>query len=116
MDEKESGIVILTGETPIGKSLFYTGLMDKIGNDIFDPRGYPIKLSGKSVISGESPKEKVAVLKQGMYDCHRTIIGEITKTVKSLFKDKGYEGCRTPEPFRNDKGIYRQHKRQRKHK
>ena len=37
-------------------------------------------------------------------------------TLKRLFEDKAYEGCQTPEPFRNDKGIYRQHKRQRKHK
>lgn len=44
------------------------------------------------------------------------MVNEICKSVGELFKESGYEGCRTPPPFRNDKAIYRQHKRQRKHK
>ena len=116
MDEKESCIVILAGETPIGKSIIHQQNRELLADYLFNYQPAPVTLKDGVSITGVFPKERVVVLKQGIYDCHRAIIGEITKTVKSLFKDKAYEGCRTPEPFRNDKGIYRQHKRQRKHK
>lgn len=45
-----------------------------------------------------------------------SIINEVCRTAETLLKDKAFEGCRTPPAFRNDKTIYRQHKRQRKHK
>jgi hypothetical protein len=48
--------------------------------------------------------------------CDVSIINQVCRTVDSFFKDKAFEGCRTPAPFRNDKAIYKQHKRQRKHK
>ena len=48
--------------------------------------------------------------------CDASIINQVCRTVGSFFKDKAFEGCRTPPAFRNDKAIYRQHKRQRKHK
>lgn len=48
--------------------------------------------------------------------CDVSMINQVCKTVDSFFKDKAFEGCRTPPAFRNDKAIYRQHKRQRKHK
>lgn len=48
--------------------------------------------------------------------CDVSIINQVCRTVDGFFKDKAFEGCRTPAPFRNDKAIYKQHKRQRKHK
>ena len=44
------------------------------------------------------------------------MVNDVCKSPAQLFKESGYEGCLTPAPFRNDKAIYSQHKRQRKHK
>lgn len=134
MNEKEKGILIIHSPTDIEKSkvLRYVGER-RIGNGveatpvinldrlkpeeadslglIMEPTGQ-ITVKQPVVLSGT----RTVIIMGNIITGQLRIINDVCKSVAPLFKDNGYEGCRTPAPFRNDKGIYRQHKRQRKHK
>ena len=134
MNEKERGILILHSPTDIDKSkvLQYVGerrvfdtfnpppliQLDKLRPEEADILGLTMEPNGQItvkqpvVFSGT----RTVTLMTNLINGHLAIANEVCKSVRQLFKDKAFEGCRTPEPFRNDKGIYRQHKRQRKHK
>ncbi|WAX22183.1 hypothetical protein AVP1_0073 [Aeromonas phage AVP1] len=134
MNEKEKGILIIHSPTDIEKSkvLQYVGER-RIGNGvettpvihldrlkpeeadnlglIMEPSGQitvkqPVVLSGTGTVTSMG----------NIINAQLRMVNEVCKSIGKLFKESGYEGCRTPAPFRNDKGIYRQHKRQRKHK
>lgn len=133
MNEKEKGILIIHSPTDIEKSkvLQYVGER-RIGNGvgttpvihldrlkpeeadslglIMEPTGQ-VTVKQPVVFSGTGTVTLVNHL-----NSHLAIINEVCKSIGKLFKENGYEGCRTPTPFRNDKAIYKQHKRQRKHK
>lgn len=133
MNEKEKGILIIHSPTDIEKSkvLQYVGErrigngvettpvvhLDRLKPEEADSLGLIMEPSGQItvkqpvVLSGTGNVTLVNHL-----NSHLAIINEVCKSIGKLFKESGYEGCRTPAPFRNDKGIYRQHKRQRKHK
>lgn len=133
MNEKEKGILIIHSPTDIEKSKVLQHVGERrIGNGvevtpvinfgrltpeetnslglIIEPSGQ-IRVKQPVIFSGTGTVTLVNYL-----GSHLAIINEVCKSIGKLFKENGYEGCRTPAPFRNDKGIYRQHKRQRKHK
>lgn len=111
-------ILILHSLTDIDKSkiLYYTGER-KLG-DVAEI--HPVVNLGKLTheetrVLGLIPEPTVTLVNH-IPTCDVSIINQVCRTADSFFKDKAFEGCRTPAPFRNDKAIYRQHKRQRKHK
>ena len=111
-------IIILHALADIDKSkiLYYTG--ERRLGDIAEI--HPVVNLGRLTheetrVLGLIPEPTVTLVNH-IPTCDISIINEVCKTVDSFFKDKASEGCRTPAPFRNDKAIYRQHKRQRKHK
>ncbi|MGL4614258.1 MAG: hypothetical protein ACRCVV_10270 [Shewanella sp.] len=134
MNEKERGILILHAPTDIDKSknLQYTG--ERSFHDLLETRpvirldrpsvdeaialGLTVEPTGKNELKQPvafSGTRVITLSNQLLYS-HITVINKACKTVSMLLKDKAFEGCRIPEVFRNDKGIYKQHKRQRKHK
>ena len=111
-------ILILHSLTDIdkGKILYYTG--ERRLGDIAEI--HPVVNLGKLTqeetrAMGLIPEPTVTLVNH-IPTCDVSIINEACRTVDGFFKDKAFEGCRTPPAFRNDKAIYRQHKRQRKHK
>ena len=111
-------ILILHSLTDIDKSkiLYYTG--ERRLGDVAEI--HPVVNLGKLTheetrVLGLIPEPAVTLVNH-IPTCDVSIINQVCKTVDSFFKDKAFEGCRTPAPFRNDKAIYKQHKRQRKHK
>lgn len=138
MNEKEKGILIIHSPTDIEKSkvLQYVGErrigngvevtpvihLDRLKSDEADNLGLIMEPSGqitvKQPVINAYKRYKELYLEKDLFmnDCHLAIINEVHKTINNLLIDKAFEGCRTPPPFRNDKAIYRQHKRQRKHK
>lgn len=115
-------IVILHSLADIDKSkiLYYTG--ERRLGDVAEI--HPVVNLGKLTqeetralgLIPEPTVTKVVTLFNHIPTCDVSIINEVCKTANTFFKDKAFEGCRTPPAFRNDKAIYRQHKRQRKHK
>ena len=134
MNEKEKGILIIHSPTDIEKSkvLQYVGErrigngvevtpvihLDRLKPEEADSLGLILEPSGQItvkqpvVLSGT----RTVTIMGNIITAQLRMINDVCKSVAPLFKDNGYEGCRTPAPFRNDKAIYRQHKRQRKHK
>lgn len=111
-------ILILHSLTDIDKSkiLYYTG--ERRLGDVAEI--HPVANLGKLTheetrVLGLIPEPTVTLVNH-IPTCDVSIINQVCRTADSFFKDKAFEGCRTPAPFRNDKAIYRQHKRQRKHK
>lgn len=134
MNEKEKGILIIHSPTDIEKSkvLQYVGER-RIGYGVEVTPGInfgrltPEETNSLGLIMEPSCQIRVkrpvslpstrAVLTMGtILTAQLRMVNDVCKSAAQLFKESGYEGCRTPAPFRNDKGIYRQHKRQRKHK
>ena len=134
MNEKEKGILIIHSPTDIEKSkvLQYIGER-RIGNIvevtpvIHLDRLKPEEADSLGLIM--EPSGQITVKQPVVFSGTRTVltmgtiltaqlrmVNDVCKSAVQLFKESGYEGCRTPAPFRNDKAIYRQHKRQRKHK
>lgn len=110
--------VILHSLADIDKSkiLYYTG--ERGLGDVAEI--HPVVNLGKLTheetrVLGLIPEPTVTLVNH-IPTCDASIINQVCRTVDSFFKDKAFEGCRTPPAFRNDKAIYRQHKRQRKHK
>ena len=134
MNEKEKGILIIHSPTDIEKSKVLQHVGERrIGNGVevtpvirldrltpaeADNLGLIMEPSGQ--IRVKHPvllPSKRAVLTMGtILTAQLRMVNDVCKSAAQLFKESGYEGCRTPAPFRNDKAIYRQHKRQRKHK
>ena len=134
MNEKEKGILIIHSPTDIEKSkvLQYIGErrfgkgvevtpvihLDRLKPEEADSLGLIMEPSGQItvkqpvVLSGT----RTVTTMGNIITAQLRMINDVCKSVTQLFKESGYEGCRTPAPFRNDKAIYRQHKRQRKHK
>ena len=111
-------IIILHALADIDKSkiLYYTG--ERRLGDVAEI--HPVVNLGKLTqeetrVLGLIPEPTVTLVNH-IPTCDASIINEVYKTANTFFKDKAFEGCRTPPAFRNDKAIYRQHKRQRKHK
>lgn len=111
-------IIILHALADIDKSkiLYYTG--ERRLGDVAEI--HPVvdisKLTHEETrVLGLIPEPTVTLVNH-IPTCDASIINEVYKTANTFFKDKAFEGCRTPPAFRNDKAIYRQHKRQRKHK
>lgn len=111
-------ILILHSLTDIDKSkiLYYTG--ERRLGDVAEI--HPVVNLGKLTheetrVLGLIPEPTVTLVNH-IPTCVVSIINEVCKTPNAFFKDKAFKGCRTPPAFRNDKAIYRQHKRQRKHK
>ena len=111
-------IIILHALADIDKSkiLYYTG--ERRLGDVAEI--HPVVNIGKLTheetrVLGLIPEPAVTLVNH-IPTCDVSIINQICRTLDSFFKDKAFEGCRTPAPFRNDKAIYKQHKRQRKHK
>lgn len=131
---KTRGILILAAPTDINKSkiLQYTGErsfhdlvetrpvihLDRLNQEEVDALGLIIEPSGQ--IAVKQPVifsgTRAIFLSPKPLNIDLTEIHKVCKADSMLLKDKAFEGCRTPEAFRNDKGIYKQHKRQRKHK
>ena len=134
MNEKEKGILILHRSTGIDKSkvLQYVGgrrigdaletrpviYLDRLTPKETDSLGLIMEPSGQ--ISVKRPEvlsgTRTIMINNHFLDSQLVIVNEVLKSSVHLFKESGFEGCRTPIPFRNDKAIYKQHKRQRKHK
>ena len=134
MDKKEKGILIIRSPTDIEKSkvLQYIGkrrtgdgvevtpviYLDRLTPKEADTLGLIMEPSGQisvkrqEVLSGT----RTIMINNHFLDSQLVIVNEVLKSTAHLFKESGFEGCRTPAPFRNDKAIYKQHKRQRKHK
>ena len=111
-------IIILHALADIDKSkiLYYTG--ERRLGDVAEI--HPVvdisKLTHEETrVLGLIPEPTVTLVNR-IPTCDVSIINEVYKTANTFFKDKAFESCRTPPAFRNDKAIYRQHKRQRKHK
>lgn len=131
---KTRGISILASPTDINKSkiLQRTGersfhdlletrpviRLDRLNQEEAEALGLIIEPNGRIVVKRPVIFSGTRTITHGtqLLDNHITVIGKVCKSVSMLLKDKAFEGCRTPEAFRNDKGIYKQHKRQRKHK
>ena len=111
-------IIILHALADIDKSkiLYYTGERRLGGVAEIHPVVDISKLTHEETrVLGLIPEPAVTLVNH-IPTCDVPIINQVCRTVDSFFKDKAFEGCRTPAPFRNDKAIYKQHKRQRKHK
>ena len=111
-------IIILHALADIDKSkiLYYTG--ERRLGDVAEI--HPVvdigKLTyGETRVLGLIPEPTVTLVNH-IPTCDVSIINQVCRTADSFFKDKAFDGCRTPAPFLNDKAIYKQHKRQRKHK
>lgn len=133
MNEKEGGILILgvdPSKNDLSMSLIQHTRLGVIveSNPIihFDQLNSEEAVSLGLVIE---PSDQIKVKQQAFLPSAGTVatmgniitaqlkmVNEVCKSIGKLFKENGYQGCRTPPPFRNDKAIYRQHKRQRKHK
>lgn len=117
---KDIVILHLLADIDKSKILYYTG--ERRLGDVAEI--HPVVDIGKLTheetrVLGLIPEPtvtKLATLFNHIPTCDVSIINEVYRTANSFFKDKAFEGCRTPAPFRNDKAIYKQHKRQRKHK
>jgi hypothetical protein len=111
-------ILILHSLADIDKSkiLYYTGER-RLGDvaEIHPVVNIGMLTHEETRVLGLIPEPTVTLVNH-IPTCDVPIINQVCRTVDSFFKDKAFEGCRTPAPFRNDKAIYRQHKRQRKHK
>ena len=134
MDKKEKGILIIRSPTDIEKSkvLQYIGkrrtgdgvevtpviYLDRLTPKEADTLGLIMEPSGQ--ISVKRPEvlsgTRTIMINNHFLDSQLVIVNEVLKSTAHLFKESGFEGCRTPIPFRNDKAIYKQNKRQRKHK
>ena len=133
MNEKEKGILILgvdPSKNDLSMSLIQHTRLDALIESVpiihFDQLNSEEAASLGLVIE---PSDQIKVKQQAFLPSIGTVatmgniitaqlrmINDVCKSVTQLFKESGYEGCRTPAPFRNDKAIYKQHKRQRKHK
>ena len=111
-------IIILHALADIDKSkiLYYTGER-RLGDvaEIHPVVNIGMLTHEETRVLGLIPEPTVTLVNH-IPTCDASIINEVYKTANTFFKDKAFEGCRTPPAFRNDKAIYRQHKRQRKHK
>ena len=111
-------ILILHSLADIDKSkiLYYTGER-RLGDvaEIHPVVNIGMLTHEETRVLGLIPEPTVTLVNH-IPTCDISIINEVCRTPDSFFKDKAFEGCRTPAPFRNDKAIYKQHKRQRKHK
>ena len=111
-------IIILHSLADIDKSkiLYYTGER-RLGDvaEINPVVNISMLTHEETRVLGLIPEPTVTLVNH-IPTCDVSIINEVYRTANSFFKDKAFEGCRTPAPFRNDKAIYKQHKRQRKHK
>ncbi len=134
MNEKEKGILIPHSSTGTEKNKILQYVGERRIGDVLETRPviYLDRLTPKEANSLGlimEPSGQISVKQPVFLPSTRTVttmgniitvqlrmVNDVCKSVAKLFKESGYEGCRTPAPFRNDKAIYRQHKRQRKHK
>lgn len=134
MDKKEKGVLIIHSPTDIEKSkvLQYIGErrtgdgvevtpvihLDRLTPKECDSLGLIMELDGQISVKDQIVffGTRTVTINNHFLDSQLVIVNEVLKSTAHLFKESGFEGCRTPIPFRNDKAIYKQHKRQRKHK
>lgn len=134
MNKKEKTILILHRSTSIDESKVLQHAGDRRIGDVLETRPviYLDRLTPKEAdtlgliidqrgqISVKHPEvlsgTRTIMINNHFLDSQLVIVNEVLKSSVHLFKESGFEGCRTPIPFRNDKAIYKQHKRQRKHK
>ena len=134
MNGKEKGILIIHSPTDIEKSkvLQYVGErrigngvevtpvihLDRLTTEEADSLGLIMEPSGQIRVKRpvSLPSTRAVLTMGAILTAQLRMVNDVCKSAAQLFKESGYEGCRTPAPFRNDKAIYRQHKRQRKHK
>lgn len=113
---KDIVILHLLADIDKSKILYYTGER-RLGDvaEIHPVVNIGMLTHEETRVLGLIPEPTVTLVNH-IPTCDVSIINQVCRTVDSFFKDKAFEGCRTPAPFRNDKTIYKQHKRQRKHK
>lgn len=134
MNEKEKGILIphsstgteknkilqYVGERRIGDRVEVTPVINfgQLTPEETDSLGLIMEPSGQIRVKQPVflPSTRTVATMGNIITAQLRMVNDVCKSVAKLFKESGYEGCRTPAPFRNDKAIYRQHKRQRKHK
>lgn len=109
------------GERRIGNGVEVTPVihLDRLKPEEADSLGLIMEPSGQIRVKHPVftlPSTRAVLTMGTILTAQLRMVNDVCKTAAQLFKESGYEGCRTPAPFRNDKAIYRQHKRQRKHK